>query len=65
MTKIKDIETQIAEKRKQLDRVQGTDCSVYTKITGYYRSLKDWNNGKRAEYSGRGYYDLEKSKNKK
>ena len=33
--------------------VRGTETEVYTRIVGYYRSLRNWNKGKRQEYSER------------
>ena len=39
---------------------------VYSRITGYYRPVKNWNNGKAQEYKDRVSYDINKmtSKNK-
>ncbi len=31
----------------------GKETEVYSRIVGYYRSLKNWNNGKRDEFAGR------------
>ena len=33
--------------------VRGTETEVYTRIVGYYRSLRNWNKGKRQEYKER------------
>ena len=44
------IDREIAQKREQLQNVEGTETEVYTRIVGYYRSLKNWNRGKRDEY---------------
>jgi hypothetical protein len=33
--------------------VQGTQTEVYTRIVGYYRSVKNWNLGKKEEYKHR------------
>ena len=44
---------QIAEKRQELENVTGRETEVYTRIVGYYRSLKNWNKGKRAEFGDR------------
>ena len=35
------------------------DCEVYTRIVGYFRSVQQWNEGKKEEYSKRVAY-LEK-----
>jgi anaerobic ribonucleoside-triphosphate reductase len=50
---IEDINKEIELLKEKLDNVQGTETEVYTRIVGYYRSIKNWNKGKRAEYSDR------------
>ena len=35
---------------------------VYSRITGYYRPVQNWNDGKRAEFANRKVYDIENSK---
>jgi len=47
------LDRQIAEKRQELESVTGRETEVYTRIVGYYRSLKNWNKGKREEYGHR------------
>ncbi len=53
MKTLEMIETELAGLRKQLDEVRGTETEVYTRIVGYYRSLRNWNKGKREEYDHR------------
>ncbi len=36
----------------------GEETEVYSRITGYYRPIKNWNTGKTKEYSMRKNYDL-------
>ena len=36
----------------------GRETEVYSRIVGYYRSLKNWNRGKRAEFDIRRTYDV-------
>jgi ribonucleoside-triphosphate reductase len=36
----------------------GIDTEVYSRITGYYRPVKNWNNGKTQEYKDRKEYDM-------
>lgn len=48
-----EIEAKIVELRAELDCVRGTPTEVYTRIVGYYRSVKNWNAGKREEYGFR------------
>lgn len=42
----------------------GGETEVYSRITGYYRPVKNWNDGKSQEYKERKEYDIEKSTNK-
>jgi ribonucleoside-triphosphate reductase len=47
------ITQEIDELKGRLENVRGTETEVYTRIVGYYRSLRNWNKGKREEYSQR------------
>ena len=40
----------------------GKTTEVYSRITGYYRPVKNWNDGKRQEYKNRTVYDIIHSK---
>ncbi|MCR4661978.1 MAG: ribonucleoside triphosphate reductase, partial [Clostridia bacterium] len=40
----------------------GQPAEVYSRITGYYRPIQNWNDGKRAEYKDRLEYDIATSK---
>ena len=40
----------------------GEEAEVYSRITGYYRPVKNWNDGKTQEYKDRKVYDISKSK---
>ena len=40
----------------------GKTTEVYSRITGYYRPVQNWNDGKRAEFSNRKVYDIDNSK---
>ncbi len=40
----------------------GKTTEVYSRITGYYRPVQNWNDGKRAEFANRKVYDIENSK---
>ena len=60
-----EINKEIADLKDQLENVKGTETEVYTRIVGYYRTIKAWNNGKREEYNYRLPFNVEKSlKNK-
>ncbi|MDD2505227.1 MAG: ribonucleoside triphosphate reductase [Bacilli bacterium] len=41
--------------------VCGEETEVYSRITGYYRPVKNWNDGKAQEYKQRKSYDIDKS----
>ena len=39
----------------------GKEAEVYSRITGYYRPVKNWNDGKSQEFKDRKVYDVENS----
>ena len=41
--------------------VCGSTTEVYSRITGYYRPVQNWNDGKLQEYANRTEYDIENS----
>jgi ribonucleoside-triphosphate reductase len=43
----------------------GKKTEVYSRITGYYRPVQNWNDGKAQEYKDRKVYDVENSQLKK
>ena len=43
----------------------GEKTEVYSRITGYYRPVQNWNDGKTQEYKDRAVYNIETSKLKK
>ncbi len=50
--KIKDLET-------LLKNVRGSECEVYSRVVGYYRPVKNWNLGKREEFSERKVFEVD------
>jgi ribonucleoside-triphosphate reductase len=40
----------------------GEEAEVYSRITGYYRPVQNWNDGKAQEYKNRKMYDVNKSR---
>jgi len=63
--KVEIIDRLILEIEKEIENIKGSETEVYTRIVGYYRSVKGWNKGKRKELEDRLVYDVEKSlKNK-
>ncbi len=49
----KEIAAKIEELETRLQQVKGTECEVYSRIVGYFRPVKQWNNGKQEEYTER------------
>lgn len=50
---VKAIDEEILALKKQLDQVKGKETEVYSRIVGYYRSVRNWNVGKTGEYRER------------
>ena len=50
------IDAQIGALKEELGRVHGRKTEVYSRIVGYYRSVNNWNRGKREEYRYRRTY---------
>ncbi|MDR1099088.1 MAG: hypothetical protein LBL28_01270 [Treponema sp.] len=53
MRNIEDIEGDLAAAKAALSRAEGRPAEVYSRIVGYYRSVRNWNRGKREEYGER------------
>ncbi len=47
------INREIEDLKKELSSLKGTKTEVYSRIVGYYRSVKNWNKGKREEFDHR------------
>jgi ribonucleoside-triphosphate reductase len=58
MTDRKAKEARLTELKAELMGVQGTPTEVYSRIVGYYRSVRNWNAGKRHEYTKRKTYEF-------
>lgn len=56
--KKQELEKKLSALKKMLDSVEGSQTEVYSRIVGYYRSVKNWNAGKRHEYTRRKMYNL-------
>ena len=61
MRNLEDIERDLAAAREALSSVEGTPAEVYSRIVGYYRSVRNWNRGKREEYGERKLYRIRDS----
>ncbi len=55
---VEQIDKEIARLRRAAEDVQGRQTEVYTRIVGYYRSVKNWNRGKREEYNHRKTFEV-------
>lgn len=56
-----ELDTEIAATKAALTDVHGEECEVYARIVGYYRSVKNWNKGKKEEYGIRAMFDQVKA----
>lgn len=50
--------TKIEQLKEDLKNVKGKPCEVYARIVGYYRSVANWNKGKKSEYEERVDFDI-------
>ena len=48
--RIAELESEISKLKASLNKVEGSTTEVYSRIVGYYRSVKNWNLGKKEEY---------------
>lgn len=39
--------------KNELANVKGSECEVYSRVVGYFRPVKQWNDGKQEEYADR------------
>lgn len=53
MRTVAEIDADIAKVKAEMQDVHGTGTEVYARIVGYYRSVRNWNQGKREEYRHR------------
>lgn len=54
----KEILFEIEKLEMELANVKGTECEVYSRIVGYFRPVKQWNNGKQEEFYEREMFDV-------
>lgn len=48
--KAHELDLEISRLKEKLNSVEGSPTEVYARIVGYYRAVKNWNNGKKEEY---------------
>ncbi len=53
MRNLEVIQQELSAAREALSHAEGTPTEVYSRIVGYYRSVRNWNKGKREEYKER------------
>jgi ribonucleoside-triphosphate reductase len=53
MRSLEDIDRDLAAAGEALSHAEGMPAEVYSRIVGYYRSVRNWNRGKREEYGER------------
>jgi hypothetical protein len=53
MKTLEAIEKDLRETREALANTEGRDAEVYSRIVGYYRSVRNWNKGKKEEFGER------------
>jgi ribonucleoside-triphosphate reductase len=58
MRTLEEIDRDLAAAREALSSVEGTPAEVYSRIVGYYRSVRNWNRGKREEYGERRLFNV-------
>ena len=56
---LQEINIEIEATKKELENVHGTETEVYARIVGYYRSVRNWNKGKKDEYNQRKMFTAE------
>ncbi len=59
MRTLEEVEKEIAQTQAELNSVKGTETEVYARIVGYYRAVRNWNQGKRDEFKNRKLFDIE------
>ncbi len=58
MTELETINAEIEDLEKQYANVKGTETEVYSRIVGYYRSVRNWNRGKYQEWTERKNFEV-------
>ena len=53
---------EIEKLEEELKHVKGSECEVYSRVVGFFRPVKDWNNGKQAEWKERVTYEVANEK---
>lgn len=62
MRTVAEIDRDIAKVTSEMQDIHGTTTEVYARIVGYYRSVRNWNKGKREEYNFRQLFVADKNR---
>lgn len=60
---IEEIDNRISELKNE--KIEARETEVYSRIVGYYRSVRNWNPGKRHEYDKRKIFYAQEEKGEK
>ncbi|PIE04700.1 MAG: hypothetical protein CSA76_02860 [Spirochaetales bacterium] len=55
---IQQIDDRLAKLKESKSQIDGRETEVYARIVGYYRSVRNWNKGKKEEYGMRANYSV-------
>lgn len=59
MRTLEQVNKDIERVKSALANVKGSETEVYARIVGYYRSVRNWNKGKREEFGHRVMFENE------
>jgi len=62
MRTLEQVNADIERVKSALSNVKGSETEVYARIVGYYRSVRNWNKGKREEFGHRVMFEAEVAK---
>jgi len=64
MRTLEQVNADIERVKSALANVKGSETEVYARIVGYYRSVRNWNKGKREEFGHRVMFETEEAETK-
>ncbi len=59
MRTLDEVNKDIEKVKFELANVKGKETEVYARIVGYYRSVRNWNKGKREEFGDRVMFETD------
>lgn len=60
MRSLNEVNKDIEKVKLALANVKGKETEVYARIVGYYRSVRNWNKGKREEFGERVMFEADR-----